>query len=407
MNIALSRFIDRRIGVPICALLSFIDRLRPARTPRIPPQRVLVILLSEMGCLILARPMLERLQARYPGATLQTMVFARNREALSLLGIVSEANVITVDDSRFGGFVSSTWKALRTLRRDRPDVVLDCELFARVSSILSYLSGAAVRVGFHRHRQEGLYRGSFINRPVMYNPYRPISLQYLTLAAAIESRSVPLSKEAVVSGPLRVPPFRFDPGEIERVEAALGADFPTLHDAPLVLVYPGGGLLPIRAWPYESYRAVCAALLDDGYAVGVIGLPGDRPLAERLAAELGHARCLNLVGYTRSVRHLIALFRRASLLITNDGGPAHFLALSPIPAIVLFGPETPLLYGTHAPHVHFFYRALPCSPCLTAYNHRDSPCDGDNQCLKQISPEEVLAKARELALRAPRGQRGT
>ena len=59
------------------------------------------------------------------------------------------------------------------------------------------------------------------------------------------------------------------------------------------------------------------------------------------------------------------------------------------------GPETALLYGTLAPRAHSFYRALPCSPCLTAFNHRNSPCDGDNQCLKRISADEVLAKARE------------
>jgi hypothetical protein len=32
---------------------------------------------------------------------------------------------------------------------------------------------------------------------------------------------------------------------------------------------------------------------------------------------------------------------------------------------------------------------MACSPCLTAYNHRDSFCDGDNQCLKVITVAEV------------------
>ena len=48
---------------------------------------------------------------------------------------------------------------------------------------------------------------------------------------------------------------------------------------------------------------------------------------------------------------------------------------------------------------HCFHLGLPCSPCLTAYNHRTSPCDGDNQCLKQITPEQVIAKAREMIAR--------
>jgi ADP-heptose:LPS heptosyltransferase len=107
--------------------------------------------------------------------------------------------------------------------------------------------------------------------------------------------------------------------------------------------------------------------------------------------------CINLAGYTKSVRHLLAVFHRASLLVTNDGGPGQFAALTPqLPAIIFFGPETPVLYKSLGDNAYCFYRQLPCSPCLTAYNHRSSPCDGDNQCLKQITPEQVLAKAHEM-----------
>jgi ADP-heptose:LPS heptosyltransferase len=164
----------------------------------------------------------------------------------------------------------------------------------------------------------------------------------------------------------------------------------------MVLVYPGAGILPIRGWPLESFLAVCAALRDDGHAVGIIGLRSDHALAESLTARLASPRCVNLAGYTRTIRHLLSLFSIADLLVTNDGGPGQFAALTPLPTIVFFGPETPALYGSHAPNAHFMYRGLPCSPCLTAYNHRNSPCDGDNQCLKQIAPAEVLARARAL-----------
>ena len=36
---------------------------------------------------------------------------------------------------------------------------------------------------------------------------------------------------------------------------------------------------------------------------------------------------------------------------------------------------------------------IACSPCLSAYNHRQTFCDGDNQCLKRIAPDPVLAQA--------------
>ena len=73
-----------------------------------------------------------------------------------------------------------------------------------------------------------------------------------------------------------------------------------------------------------------------------------------------------------------------------------FAAMTPVPVITLYGPETPTLYGSLSPGAFNFHVPLSCSPCLTAYNHRNSPCDGDNVCLKMISPEEVFSKVHEM-----------
>ena len=183
---------------------------------------------------------------------------------------------------------------------------------------------------------------------------------------------------------------------MEQVAAKLHTDFPSIKDKRLVLVYPSGGLLPIRAWPIEGYFQLCSYLLQEGYAVGVIGMPADKPFGQAVVAHCRSSNCIDLTGYTRSVRHLLALFHRACLLVTNDGGPGQFAVLTPVPTIIFFGPETPLLYRSLGKNAFCFHLPLPCSPCLTAYNHRTSPCDGDNQCLKRITPEQVLAKAREI-----------
>lgn len=404
MNINLQRTLDRLVGVPVCALLSGYERVRrslfgadePAQ-----PKRILIVLLSEMGSLVLAQPMFAKLKEQYPEASLHILMFAKNREVLDLLGVMSPEHVITINDKSLGGFASDALNAIRTMRRLKFDVVIDCELFTRVSSIFTYLAGAPIRVGFYPHTQEGLYRGSYMNRPVMYNPYRHLSQQFLTMVAAIESSGTPVAKAAAAE--LQAPPLlKFAAGELEQVGSKLLGDFPVLVGKKLVLVYPDGGLLPIRAWPPEYYKELCAALLREGHAVALIGLPDAKPLAQSIVAHCAHHHCIDLTGYTKSVRHLLAIFNHADLLITNDGGPGQFSALTRLPTLVFFGPETPALYSPLAPNIHCLYTALSCSPCLTAYNHRNSPCDGNNQCLKQISPEQVLARAREL-LQAGRG----
>ena len=399
LNIKFQRAVDLHAGVPICAFFSLLERLRRflgVAAPASPPRRILIILLSEMGSLVLAHPMFMRLKQQYPDASLHIMMFRKNREVLDLMGVIQKENVLTINDRSLMEFATDSLEVIQKMRSLKFDVVIDCELFSRVSSIFSYLSGAPVRVGFHPHTQEGLYRGSFINRPVLYNPYRHLSRQFLAMISAIESDTVPTSKEASVAEVKNPPMLAFQEGELQRIAAQLHADFPSIQDKKLVLVYPGGGILPIRAWPLENYLQLCNGLLNDGYAIGVIGLKDDSPIAQAVVTHCQSDYCVNLAGYTHSVRHLLAIFHRASLLITNDGGPGQFAALTPVPSLIFFGPETPQLYSSLSDNAHYFYSSLSCSPCLTAYNHRSSPCDGDNQCLKQINPEQVLAKAREV-----------
>ncbi len=208
MNINVQRWIDRWVGIPLCAAVSLMDALaKPLRSFRSSraatkadqkPRAIVVILLSEMGSLVLAHDMFARLKMRYPDAQLHALLFGKNREILDLMQVIPQANVHTVDDGSLLGLVGSLLKAIRDLRAAHVDVAIDCEMFSRISSLLSYFSGASVRVGFHRHTQEGLYRGSHINRRVPYNPYHHISAQFLTLARAIDSTAVPASKQAIV-----------------------------------------------------------------------------------------------------------------------------------------------------------------------------------------------------------------
>ena len=403
MNIDFQRWIDRWVGIPLCAAVSAVDGVarafRPKDASSAPPRAIVVILLSEMGSLVLAHDMFARLKARYPEAELHALLFGKNREILDLLGVVKYQNVHTIDDCSLAALLSSLWRAIVSLRRARVDVAIDCELFSRISSLLSFASGASVRVGFHRHTQEGLYRGSHINRRVPYNPYQHISAQFLTLARAVDSTAVPKSKMQVVLSGKPPPHVQLEPALKADIQARLGRDFPAIAGKPLVLVYPGGGILAIRAWPLASYTALCKGLIEDGCAVAVIGLKDDQALARQLVADVqvnaNGNDIVDLTGYTRSIAELLALFRVARLLVTNDGGPGQFAALTPIWTLMLFGPETPALYAPQTPRCHSFYSHWPCSPCLTAYNHRASYCDGDNQCLKVIAPETVLTKSRE------------
>ncbi len=411
MRIAVQRKIDQILGTIICAVLSllYLPFAHRAKNPK--PEKILVILLSEMGALVLSAPMFAKLAAQYPTASIYLLTFKRNIEIAELLKLVPSGNICSIHDASFFQLCVGCIQNLIRLRRKSIDTVIDCELFSRVSSLLAFFCGASNRVGFHRHTQEGLFRGNFITRKVLYNPYSHISRQFLTLVAAIESDTVPKAKSTVMEPVGAMQRLEFSNDTIERMLTRLIENYQYSVEKKLVLIYPGGGLLPIRAWPMDSYVSVAGRLLREGYAVGIIGLKTDHQLADDIAGQLDSTDCkladdiagqldstdcMNLAGFTKTMQDLLVLFNIASLLITNDGGPGHFTALTPVPAIILFGPETPVLYGSLSPKAINLHQPVNCSPCLTAFNHRNSPCDGDNVCLKSIDPEDVMAKALDL-----------
>ena len=79
MNIRLQRALDRYAGVPLCALFSLLHRLHGPVPSADRPRRILVILLSEMGSLVLAHSMFERLKRTYPGASIHALLFEIGR----------------------------------------------------------------------------------------------------------------------------------------------------------------------------------------------------------------------------------------------------------------------------------------------------------------------------------------
>lgn len=407
MNIHTQRRIDAWVGPLLCGLVSLWDRFfGRAAHPSQPVHKVLVIMLSEMGSMVLAGPMFGHIQQRHPGAQIHILQLKRNQSVARLLGLAPESQLHGIDDSGLFSLLRDLVRVLWRLRRLQFDAVIDCELFSRISALLAYGCGARWRAGFTPHTQEGLYRGSFFNAAATYNPYRHISLQFMALVEALQSSSMPRSKSmAMLAKPLdsglRV---HFSQDDMPNFTRRLRQDHPSfLSASKRILFYAGGGLLPIRAWPASHYAALAKALCAQGHAVGIIGLPEDQALAQAIQAECAHPLCLNFVGYTENLEALTRLFFHSDLLVTNDGGPGHFASLTPIRTLMFFGPETSALYGPLTPRAVALESHLACSPCLTAYNHRATPCDGDNQCLKQISPDEVLSLAlTQLQLCEPR-----
>ncbi|HEB35495.1 hypothetical protein LCGC14_0824820 [marine sediment metagenome] len=402
MNADFMRFIDRRLGVPTCLALSCIHGLRKIFSkPRFikNPNKFLFIELSEMGSIMLAYSLFKKTKELFPDAEFYFLTFKENRKALDILDIIPEKNVMTISSNNFFSLLGTTISILWKLRRKKINVAVDMELFGRFTAILSYLSRAKNRVGYFRYHNEGLYRGNFLTHKVAYNPHLHMAHNLLSLIYAVSSSSedVPLSKTQVLEKDIFVPKRRIADNARKMLLRKMEDENENITKAKkIILLNPNASdIVPLRRWPLENYTELAKLLLKhEGICIIITGVESERKDVDIICDAVSHERCINFAGKT-TFFELIDLYNIADVLITNDSGPVHFSSLTDIKTFAFFGPETPKLYGPLGKNCRVFYSNYACSPCVSAFNHRKSPCN-DNKCLKAISVMEVYNEVKQI-----------
>ena len=409
MNPSTMTAIDRGLGKPLCALLTGVRKLaavvRGAAQRDTPLERILFIKMAEQGATVLAYGALCRAVELVGRENVYFWVFEENRDILDLLGVIPRDNVLTVRSANFLVFVIDILRTLVRIRRLRIDATVDLEFLARAPAILAFLTGARRRAGLHRFTVEGPYRGDLLTHRVQHNPYLHTALGYYALVDALHADpdQLPLLKQALPN--MDGAPPRFEPtaDECERVQTLLDRLAARPVESPIVLLNPNASdMLPLRKWPTERFVELGQRLLTShaDATLVITGAPSEEAAAATVARAIGSPRAISVAGKT-TLRDLMVLYGIADVLVTNDSGPGHFASLTGIDTVVLFGPETPALYGPLGPNTHTIWAGLACSPCINPFNHRISACT-NNVCMQSISVSHVFAKVAEiLARRAP------
>ena len=401
MNIDIMRAIDRWMGIPLTFLLTCgLATVRLfSRKQRVKPGNILFIEMSEMGSTILADPAMKK-AARELDADLYFLIFKKNRESLDLLKTIPAAHIYTIRESNIIVLAVDTVRFLLWLRRKKIDTVIDLELFSRFTALITGLSGAANRVGFYSYYNEGLYRGNLLTHKVAYNPHIHIAKNFIALVNSLltPELEIPYSKTTVTDEEIQLPVKMYHETELANMHEQVRRHYPKYDrlEHRLVLVNPNASeLLPQRRWMPERYVELMRLILDETSDVLVLitGATAEKEEAEMMRSMVGSERCINFAG-ALLLNQLPVLYTIAELMVTNDSGPGHFSAITKLPTFVLFGPETPDLYGSLGNSTPI-YAGLACSPCVSAANHRKTPCR-DNKCLQAITVDQVLAAIQPL-----------
>jgi lipopolysaccharide heptosyltransferase I len=292
---------------------------------------IALVKLSSLGDVVHALPAAAALRARLPGARLTWIV--ERREAAILRGNPALHAVLPADTRGWrrartpvgaAAALGAVAELCRHLGGARFDVAIDLQGLLK-SGLLTAATRAPLRIGFSaahcRERLNALFTNRRVSPPAAHIVEQCLALLE-PLGVTAPSVEFPL--------PVDVPAEARIDGFLRR--AGLKAR------SRLVVVNPGAGR-PDKRWPAARFAAIAARLTAEaGASVLVVWGPDEVAVAEAIVGTSQPGRAL--LAPPTDLHELIALLKRASVVVGGDTGPVHLAAALGVPCVGLYGPTS-------------------------------------------------------------------
>lgn len=267
----------------------------PAATP---PESLCLLRTSALGDVSHVVPLVRTIQSHWPATALTWIVGKLEHK---LVGDLPGVEFIVFDKGKGRDGHAAV---RRTLNGRRFDVLLHMQVALR-SNLLSASVRARRRIGYDRARSRDLH-GLFVNERIAARSGEHV-------LDAMGSFVEPLGlRQTGVRWDLPVPA-----AAVEFAERHLPGAEPTLIVSPC-------SSHALRNWRVERYAAVMDHAAQRGWRIALCGGPStyEREFGDAITAKLRHARPIDLIGKD-TLKQLLALLRRADLVLTPDSGPMH------------------------------------------------------------------------------------
>jgi heptosyltransferase-3 len=345
------------------------------------PKKIMVLKLRHLGDVLLTTPVFRALREKFPGAELLAGVNAGTEAILKGSPLVARSLAVPVRSRAAGGLahLRAEIALVRQLRGERLDLVADLTGSDR-SAILTRLSGAPMRWGYHRKKgflgRNGLYTGSTRRKPGVH---------------VIEQQAAFLEHFGVPTRSTRLE-FAFSAADAQRVASLLPSGPALVHVHPVSRVME-------KCWPAHFLAEYLDRLARRGF-LPVLTASRDeteRAWVRELLSKMS-ARAIDLSGQL-TLQELGALSSRARLFLGVDSAPMHMAAAVGTPVIGIFGPSSEVLWGPWCERKLILSRDLSCR--LPCQNKQACP---HHDCLRAMTVEMVWPRTESfLSELAPAG----
>lgn len=342
---------------------------------------LLCVRLDQLGDVLMTTPAIRALKQARPGRRVTLLTSALGAAAAALVPDVD--NVVVYDPPWMKSTADRAssgpeYAMAEELRRRSFDGAVIFTVYSQSplpAAFLCYLADVPLRLA---HCRENPYQilSHWLPDPEPGTLVRHEVRRQLDLVAAIGCRTDDERLSVRVAGSVRE--------AVARRLAALGIDV----ERPWVAIHPGA-TAPSRRYAPEGFAAVARSLAaEDRLPIVFVGTEAERELVAAIRAAIG-APSHSLVG-SLDLAELAALLSLATILIANNSGPVHLAAAVGTPVVDLYALTNPQHTPWGVAH-RVLSHDVPCKYCYK------SVCpEGHHNCLRLITPEEVVRAAREL-----------
>ncbi len=367
----LFRFLDRYLGIPLVYLVHFFRSKHPF------PQQIRtigVIQKTGLGELVIATGLLEDLKRHWRQARIVLFTGSVNYELGQLLSTVDK--VVALPSKR-------PFQAIRLLREQSPDILIDLGQWSRYDALLAAASGARYTIGF---KTPGQLRHYLYDAAALHSDKIHELENFRALFRLLGPGSVSLPNISLKSG-------------LSITELPAG----TPQSAPYVVFHLW---VPQRQrqWSLERWKKLAAHFNSRGLSVILTGSKSEHSLIRDFLTECRGADAIILDGSTDNLLDTLRWLAHARLVISISNGIMHLAAALEVPVIGLHGPTSPRRWGPIGRRTTSVQSCYPGSGYLNL-GIEQNRANLRLPCMEAITVEQVIEAAEPymVDLPAPKG----
>ncbi len=330
------------------------------------PNKILLVIIKDMGDVILTTPMAEVLKYNFPKAQVDILVLNSLTDVVKQVPFID--NIITYDKKK-------SFKEILKIRALKYDWVIDFLSNPR-SAMICALSGAKLKAGLETNAHK-FYAYNFILKKPQNNTYScDFKLEMLKqLGVKWKDEHAPL------------PVYKLTK-EQEEKSLEIYKKLNILPTEKLIGFYAtpkGEG----RKWSIENFQKT-AELLHQKYNAKIMLLcaPWEKDYALKIKQNKPY---IFLNPSTEKIEDMYPILKRLNLLISCCGGTKHLALSVGVPIIALHFINEAREWTPVFDKKHIGLQAhAPCSPC------RKDTCNKNYICKNSITPQEVFEAAQKI-----------